>query len=67
VMWTLFTRDEQARPLRPDTRQFGSKLAALEAALVAKKSGYVTVLYINEPDGNRIDSAKIEVWCKAAR
>jgi hypothetical protein len=68
MKWKLWTRDENVRPpiegFEPD--QHGSKDAALEeACALIRMRLHTKVVYIEEPNGNRIDSAEIEAWCKA--
>jgi hypothetical protein len=68
MKWKLFTRDENVRPpiegFEPE--QHESKDAALqEACALIRMRLHTKVVYIEEPDGNRIYSAEIEAWCKA--
>jgi hypothetical protein len=71
MKWKLWTRTEgSAPPIEAfHTEQYASKDAALEAAYQMMfgpaRSPHTLVPYILEPNGDRIDSEKIDAWCKA--
>jgi hypothetical protein len=68
MKWKLFTRVETVQPAIEgfEPKQHDSKEAALqEACATIRQQPHTKVLYIEGPDGERIESAEIEVWCKA--
>ncbi len=65
MKWKLWTRNENNRPPDKGFDQFDSKEAALERACdIIKHQWHVKVLYIEGPNGERIEYAAIETWCK---
>jgi hypothetical protein len=65
MKWKLLTRDENIRPAieRFEREQHESKDAALqEACALIRMRVHTKVIYIEEPDGNRIYSDEIEAW-----
>jgi hypothetical protein len=73
MKWKLYASDENVRPPAdgPHTEQYDSKDDALEAAwqMIYGPTGnrHLKILYIEEPDGNRIEAAEIRAWFKALR
>ena len=66
VKWKLHTRGENFSPPVEGSGQYDSKDAALERACgLIRQQLHVKVLYIEGPNGERIDSADIAEWCKA--
>jgi hypothetical protein len=61
VKWKLWTRNDI---IGKGFDEFASKDAALERAREIIRQLHVKVLYIEEPDGNRIELEAIEAWCK---
>jgi hypothetical protein len=73
MKWKLYTRDENPSPPVGgfEPKQHDSKDDALEAAwqMLYGPTGnrHLKILYIEEPDGNRIEAAEIHAWFKALR
>ena len=68
MKWKLHIRDETVRPPVEWSEQYDSKDAALERACeLIRQQPPVKVLYIEGPNGERIDSAEIHAWFKALR
>jgi len=73
MKWKLYTRDENPNPPVGgfEPKQHDSKDDALEAAwqMLYGPTGnrHLKILYIEEPDGNRIEAAEIHAWFKALR
>jgi hypothetical protein len=68
MKWKLFTRNENSRPPDEGSNQYDSEDAALKSACEIIKhqlSMHVQVLYVEGPNGERIDSPKIAEWCNA--
>jgi hypothetical protein len=65
MKWKLFTRDDNVRPPIVGSAQHDSKDDALEAACDYGRQGHhIAVLYIEGPNGERIESKDIAAWCK---
>ena len=64
VKWKLWTRNDNVRPALEASEEHDSRDKALEAACDRMKQRHVKVLHIEGPNGQRIDSATIEAWCK---
>ncbi len=70
VKWKLYTRDEDRRPpvVGPEIKQHDLKTDALEEAWQLMHSPirqpHTKVLYIEGPNGERIEAGEIEAWCK---
>jgi hypothetical protein len=65
MKWKLFTRDETVSPPVEGSGQHDSKDAALDRACdIIRHQRHVKVLYIEGPNGERIEYAEIEAWCK---
>jgi hypothetical protein len=67
MKWKFWTRDENVRPPIEgfEPNQHESKDAALEeACALIRMRLHTKVVYIEEPDGNRIEFETIEAWCK---
>jgi hypothetical protein len=65
MKWKLFTRDENIRPPIEgfERQQHESKNAALqEACALIRMRLHTRVVYIEEPDGNRIFPTEIAAW-----
>jgi hypothetical protein len=73
MKWKLYTRDENPSPPGEgfEPKQHDSKDDALEAAWQMQYgptgNRHLKILYIEEPDGNRIEAAEIHAWFKALR
>jgi hypothetical protein len=69
MKWKLYTRDESVSPPVESSEQHDSMEDAFEAACELMgppiRQLHVKVLYIEEPDGNRIGFEEIEAWCKS--
>ncbi len=66
VKWKLWTRNENNSPPDEGSHQYDWEDAALErACALMRQQPHVKVLYIERPNGERIDSAAIEAWCKS--
>ena len=66
MKWKLWTRNENIMPATTESEQHDSKDAALERACdIIRHQRHVAVLYIEGPDGERIEAADISWWCKA--
>jgi hypothetical protein len=61
VKWKLWTRNDI---IGKGFDEYVSKDAALERARDIIRQPHVKVLYIEEPDGRRIELEDIETWCK---
>jgi len=70
VKWKLYTRDEDRRPpvVGPEIKQHDLKTDALEEAWQLMygptRQPHTKVLYIEGPNGERIEAGEIEAWCK---
>jgi hypothetical protein len=65
VKWKLHIRDEAVRPPVEWSEQYDSKDTALERACeLIRQQPHVKVLDIEGPNGEPIDAAGIEAWCK---
>ena len=65
MKWKLHTRDESLSPHLVAWSEFDSKEAALDRACDTLRSQvHVKTLYIEGPDGKRIEYSEIEAWCK---
>jgi len=66
--WKLYTRDEGHSPALEGSLTLDSKEAALDRACdTLMRQFQVKVLFIEGPNGERIESPQIESWCRAAR
>ena len=65
MKWRLFFQNNNSVPVRRQWGDYDSKEAALRAACEKLNVTRVTVLYIEEPDGNEIGAAAIKEWCIA--
>ena len=61
MKWKLWTRNDI---IGKGFEEFESKDAALERAREIIRQLHVKVLYIEEPDGSRIELEAIEAWRK---
>jgi hypothetical protein len=60
IKWKLFTRDENASQPLEGSEQHDSEDAALERACdIIRHQRHVAVLYIEGPNGERIESVEI--------
>ena len=60
MKWKLWTRNENIMPATTESEQHDSKDAALERACdIIRHQRHVAVLYIEGPDGERIEAADI--------
>ena len=65
MKWRLFFQDNNSVPVGRQWGDYDSKEAALRAACGMIKVARVSVLYIENPDGNEIGAAMIREWCDA--
>ena len=64
--WKLHTRDEGHRPAAEGFHTLESKEAALDRACDLKSLVHIKVLFIEGPNGERIEHPEIESWCRPA-
>jgi hypothetical protein len=62
--WNLWTQDEKVTPPIEASMPYETKEAALSAACVALKTQRLKVLYIEGPDGERMEEEEIRTWCR---
>jgi hypothetical protein len=67
MAWKVRTRNENVRPpMETSSIEYASKDEALNAACDdLDHSVHVKVLYIEGPDGSRIELADIKAWCRS--
>jgi hypothetical protein len=65
MTWKLYTSDGRMQPAVVGFDQYDSKEAAQEVACDRMRQTHIKVLYIEGPNGERIESAPIVAWCKA--
>jgi hypothetical protein len=67
MAWKVRTRNENVRPpMETSSIEYASKDEALNAACDdLDHSVHVNVLYIEGPDGSRIELADIKAWCRS--
>jgi hypothetical protein len=66
MSWKLYTLDEGHRPISEGYHTLASKEAALSRACDTLRSQlHVKVLFIEGPNGKRIERQQIECWCQA--
>jgi hypothetical protein len=65
MKWKLHTRDETRSPPVAGSDQYDSKDVALRMACgIFRQQRSIAVLYIEGPNGERIESKDIAAWCK---
>jgi len=65
MKWKLHTRDGTRSPPVEGSDQYDSKDVALRVACgIFRHQPSVAVLYIEGPNGERIESKDIAAWCK---
>ena len=66
MTWKLWTQNENFRPVEPQATHYEWEENALQGACAyIGHSVHVKVLYIEKPDGRRIELDAIKRWCDA--
>lgn len=65
MKWKLYTRNENIKPITEGSEPFDSKEAAMAAACNRMPlPTHVSIVRIEGPNGERIESKEIVEWCK---
>jgi hypothetical protein len=65
--WKLHTRDEGHSPAVEGFHTLDSKEDALDRACDLMRQVHIKVLFIEGPNGERIEHPQIESWCRPAQ
>jgi hypothetical protein len=65
MTWKLHTSDGRMQQTMQGFEQYDSRVSALETACDRMRETHVKILYIEGPNGERIEAAAVVAWCKA--